>query len=126
MAAAATGSLGLGGERRMRWVARVEWAIKTGAWRVARAFKDYPCREEWISTALAAEVRCLLPGTSVTREASCPIMYTPIGSTVPVHCGTGRADLLVSVPGASVVVEVKRDTPKTGAAQVTALESPRL
>ena len=100
------------------WIARVEWAVKASAWRVARAFKDYPCREEWISTALAAEVRHMLPGVSVTREAPCPIMYTPIGADGPVHCGTGRADLLIAVPGHSVVVEVKKDTPKTGAAQV--------
>jgi hypothetical protein len=106
-----------GQHRGGEWLDRIDWAIKSGSWRVHRAFADFPCREEWISTALAAELRALLPGVSVIREAPCPIVFTPTGADRPVHCGTGRADIVLCVPGLSVVIEVKRDTPKTGAAQ---------
>lgn len=105
-----------------RILVRHAWAIKSAAWRVHNAFGRYPVREETLSNALRAELAALLPTSIVTREATVRLTFLPTDAAAPVSCGHGRADLVVQTCGANgrpivTVVEVKRDTAKTGLAQ---------
>lgn len=99
------------------------WALKSAAWRVFRAFRGYPVREETFSNALRVELRALLASSVVTREVTVPITFVASTSNVPVPCGHGRADIFIETPIPDdsppfcTVVEVKRDRAGTGFGQ---------
>ena len=109
---------------RMSCSLRHAWAIKSAAWKVHNAFGRYPVREETLSNALKAELEALLPTSIVTREVTVRLTFVPTGCDAGISCGHGRVDVLVQTTPSdcesrpvTTVIEVKRDTAKTGLAQ---------
>ena len=102
---------------------RHAWAVKSASWRIFKAFRGLPVREETLSNALRLELMALLPSSIVTREMPVPLTYTPSNATTPIACGHGRADIFLQTALATedapytTVVEVKRERAGTGFGQ---------